>query len=609
MVGMVGTFGFRSGGRHGARPGRLASVAAGLAVTVGVTIAVAPVAGAQDDAPVTLTVGLLQDLASPNVTAGYLVSDYEVWNLQYATLTEKGLDLEVEPGLAESWTSSDDGLTHTYTLRDGLSWSDGTALTADDVVWTIETSRDQEWFNHFSLTAELSAVALDDRTVEITTAVPDPRLPGFDAYILPRHVWEPFAADDVTAHDGLDGVGSGPFTLQAWRSGQDWTMVANPSFHGGAPAVDRIVFRVFTNADAMVAALQAGEIDAAHSVPAGSFATLDADEQIVAVEGEQGTFAELAMNGGEGGLGDGHPALADLTVRQAIHHAIDKDVLVDRVRLGLATAGTTIRVSPDPVWHPELTDEERFAFDPDRARSLLEEAGYVDTDGDGVREMPDGSQPLEFRYAERSEGDTAGPIREFVTGWLADVGIATTVEVLDDTQLYERQIAGEYDLFVWGWSPFADPGTLLSYFTCDQVTRDLEAEGYNDANWCDPEFDELYARQAVELDRDTRIGLVHEMLRLFHERSTYVVLLEEPDLQAYRTDRFEGWTRQPSEVGPVMFSISSPSYAALTPVEGGADDGGLGTGAIIAIVVGAVVVLGGLGLVLARSRAGRDDRE
>ena len=111
---------------------------------LGATV-VGPTAGTSAADPVTLTVGLLQDIDSPNVTVGYTVAAYELWNLQYATLTDKAADdFAVIPGLAETWEASADGLTYTYHLRDGLVWSDGTALTAEDIVWTINTSRDQE---------------------------------------------------------------------------------------------------------------------------------------------------------------------------------------------------------------------------------------------------------------------------------------------------------------------------------------------------------------------------------------------------------------------------------------------------------------------------------
>ena len=143
----------------------------GIAVAALGTMVVSTANASGGDEKVTLTVGLMQDLDSPNPTAGYLVSAYELWNLQYATLTDKAADdFAIEPGLAEKWEASNDGLTYTYTLREGLQWSDGEPLTADDVAWTINTSRDQEWINHAATTANLDAKVIDDRTVLVDQA-------------------------------------------------------------------------------------------------------------------------------------------------------------------------------------------------------------------------------------------------------------------------------------------------------------------------------------------------------------------------------------------------------------------------------------------------------
>ncbi|HEY5890154.1 MAG TPA: ABC transporter substrate-binding protein, partial [Acidimicrobiia bacterium] len=153
-------------------------------VAVFVTLAflaalVAPAAVAQDDSEVILRIGLTQDWETLNPTSGFAVSEYEVWNVHYATLTDKAAaDFEPIPGLAESWTASDDGLTYTYTLREDLKWSDGEPLTADDVVWNINTGRDQEWDNMISTVGNLDAVKIDDRTIEVTSSVPDPKLPN-----------------------------------------------------------------------------------------------------------------------------------------------------------------------------------------------------------------------------------------------------------------------------------------------------------------------------------------------------------------------------------------------------------------------------------------------
>jgi peptide/nickel transport system substrate-binding protein len=455
----------------------------------------------------------------------------------------------------------------------------------------------------------LEATATDERTVEITTSVPDPKLPTMDVYIVPEHIYSEISAEEVLTYDALDGVGSGPYTLEDWTPGQSWTMVANPNYYGwgdDGPEIDRVVFRVFDNLDAMAAALEAGELDAAHNLSFESVEGLEASPDIVVVPGQQGSFAELAMNGMQGGLGDGHPALLDLDVRHAIAMAIDRQTLVDRVLLGQGDPGAALSVSPDTSWRPEITDG--FDFDPDAANALLDEAGYADTDGDGIREMPDGSRDLTFRYVQRSESDYEPAFREFITGWLEDIGIATTVEVYDDTQLTDVIARGEYDLFAWGWTPFVDPDPMLSYFTCDQVTTDPAEPLYNDANWCSEEYDALYEQQKVELDPDRRREIVHEMLQLFYDESTYVVLFYDPDLQAYRTDRFEGWLQQPAEIGPVLFTNSSPTYANLT-VTGEGSGGGTNTALWIAVAVGAALLLGLGGVFALRRRATREERE
>ena len=166
---------------------------------------------------------------------------------------------------------------------------------------------------------------------------------------------------------------------------------------------------------------------------------------------------------------------------------------------------------------PEIPDDQKYEFDLDKAKALLDEAGYEDTDGDGVREMPGGGEPLKMRYAVRSESPTSQPNAEFITGWLKEIGIATTQKVYDDGQLTEVIGKGDYDMFVWGWTPFVDPDPMLSYFTCDQVSQDPEdpTNYYNDANLCDPGYDKLYKQQKVELDQAKRMEIVHEMLARF----------------------------------------------------------------------------------------------
>jgi peptide/nickel transport system substrate-binding protein len=574
---------------------RLAAVVSCLLLLVGIT---AVTAQSQDDGgggeQTVFDVGDPQGIDSMSPLIGVTVAAYEAWNIQYATLTDKAAsDFHTIPGLAESWKGSEDGKTWTYKLRDGLKWSDGKPLTAEDIAWTINTSRDEEWINHSATTVNLDATAQDDTTLVIKSKVPDPKLPTMDVYILPKHIWGKMDADERGKYDGLDGVGSGPFVLEKFEKGQFARFKANPNYWGGKPAIDKVVLRKFNNPDAEVAALRSGELDAAQDLPGAAFDQLADDDDIQTVEGYQGSMTEVAINGGDG-LKKPHPALLDVRVRQAIGHAIDKKTIVARVLAGHGKPTETLSVSPDTSWTPEIPADQVFDFDLDKAKQMLEDAGYKDTDGDGVREMPGGGKPLNFTYYVRSDGETAPEIAEFVTGWLDEIGIATTKKTADDSQLTTIIGKGDYDMFAWGWVPFVDPDPMLSYFTCDQVSSDPEdpSNYYNDANYCDPQYDKLYQQQKVELDRDKREQIVHEMLTRFQQSGTYHVLYTEPELQAYRKGRFEGFVQQPAKVGPVVYQQTSPTYAVLKPAsaESGGDDGG-SSGVIIAIV--AVVLLGG----------------
>jgi peptide/nickel transport system substrate-binding protein len=591
-----------------------ARLLAGTTLLVALVIGVSAISARGQDGPVTFDVGEPQGIDSMSPLIGVVVPAFEAWNLQYATLTDKAAkDFHTIPALAESWKGSEDKLTWTYKLRDGLKWSDGKPLTSEDIAWTVNTSREEEWLNHSAVTANLTATAPDPQTVVIKTSVPDPKLPTMDAYILPKHIWGKMSPEKRDKYEGEDGVGSGPFVLEKFEKGQFARFRANPNYWDGKPAVDRVVLRKFNNPDAMVAALKTGEVDAAWDVPGSAFNRLKKDENVVTNEGYQGGFAEVAINGGDG-LKKPHPALLDPEVRKAIAHAIDKDTLVDRVLAGVGKRAETIIPSPDPSWVPELSKDQIYEFDLDKARSLLEDAGYKDTDGDGVREMPGGGQPLKFTYYSRSDGETGQEIAEFVRSWLDEIGIATTEKVADDSQLTTIIGEGNYDMFAWGWTPYVDPDTMLDYMTCKQVASDPEdpTNYYNDANYCDKEYDRLYAQQKVELDPEKRKEIVHEMLTRWQQSAVYNVLWEEPDAIAYVKDRFTGWVQQPAKTGPVLFSNTSPTYARLKPVTasaaGGGDDDGGGSGGIIAILAVAVVALG-VALVVVTRRRSADERE
>jgi peptide/nickel transport system substrate-binding protein len=584
---------------------RIALVALAIGLLSATAVASTGTATAQDE--VTMTIGLTQPWETLNPLVGFAVSEYEFWNVQYLGLTSRSADdFSPTPGLAEAWVENEPGLSYTYTLRDGLQWSDGEPLTAEDIAWNINTSRDQEWTNYISSVVNLTAEVVDERTVTITSSVPDPKLPAVEIYFVPKHIWEPVSeTGEIESYEALDGVGSGPFVLDDYQSEESLTMVANEHYYDGQRPIDRIIFRYFSNPDAMVAALERGEIDAAHDLPASSMEGLGNNPDIEVVNGLQGGFDEIALNGGAAPT-QPHPALLDLEFRKAINYAIDKEGATEDLWFGLAEPATAISVGADLKWVPEIPEDEQLSYDLEKAIATLDAAGYVDTNGDGIREMPGGGDNIVLRHAVNTDGDLAPEMGELFSGWMNAVGIGVQLDAYDQDQLTGVIIDGTYDSFFWGWTPFVDPNPMLSYFTAAEIGS------YNDANWTNERYEELFLEQREELDPDRRLEIVHEMVRIMYDDAAYIAMWYSGDLQGYRTDRFEGFVRQPAEVGPVLFSNSSPSYASLQPIGGGssADDDDGSNVLTIVIVVAAVAAVLGLGaLAILRRRKSVDDRE
>jgi len=551
-----------------------------LAASLG-AIGIALLAGAgsaAQQATVTFTVGDTQDVDTLNPAVGALVVDYDVWNMHYPTLTRKAAsDFHTIPGLATSWKGSNGGKTWTYKLRPHLRWSDGVPLTSADIVYTINRARKEGWLNYTAFIGNITASAPNARTVVLKTSVSDPRLPGLgDTFIVPKHIYAKISAKNLTKYPATDGVGAGPYTIDKFVKGQYVRLKANPNYWGGKPKVDQVVLRIFSNGDSMVFALKKGEIDAANDIPAADFKGLESSKGMVAVQGQQGSFDELALNGYNGKpsrntkkFSSPNPALKDLRFRQAIAHAIDKEALVSRAYQGIGIPADAMSPGASPEWRPKIPKSLLYDFDLNEAKKILDSAGYKDTNDNGIRNLPHGGADIVLRYLVDSESSYARPISQFVTSWLKDIGIGTKTSTFNESQLTVQIGKGAYDLFTWGWTPFVDPDPELSYFTCSQVAHDASdfTNYYNDSSYCDPGYDKLYAQQRVELNHAKRVAIVHKMLTRFYRSAVYDVLEYSPELQAYRTDRFTGWIRQPAKIGPVLFTNTSPTYANLKPIK------------------------------------------
>jgi peptide/nickel transport system substrate-binding protein len=572
----------------------------------------------------TFTVGIINDVDSLNPFIGILAETYEVWALMYDYLVGYSQkDFSPVPGLAESWQVSDDELTWTYKIHQGVKWSDGQPLTARDAAYTFNRIMKGtfEQTNYGNYVANIKSVtAPDDTTLVMTTKKPSPSMLRLAVPILPEHIWKNIDEKKVSTFDNeKNAVGSGPFKLEERKTGQFVRLSVNKSYWGGAPKIDEVVFRVFNNADAELQALKKGEIDFADQLDPAPFNSLKNTPGITTVPGKYSGFNELAFNTGAAldtgePIGDGHPALKDKRLRQAIAHAVDKQAIVDRVFGGYATPATGVI----PALYANLTfqpaDGEAFNFDLAEANRLLDEAGYKDTNGDKVREMPDGGRPLRFRLLARQESNTSQQSVQFIQGWLRDIGIATDVKVVEENRLTEIIGQGEFDMFEWGWVVEPDPDYQLSTFTCGSRSYKSGGEvtaNLSDSFYCNPAYDKLYEQQKVTIDPAKRAEIVKQMQRMLYVDAPYVVTAYYDDPQAYRSDRFTGFQPQPDPDGVVLFQYGTYSYRNIGPPQAGASgDGDGGSGVPLIPIAAGVAVVGAAGVLLAlRRRSTQDERE
>jgi peptide/nickel transport system substrate-binding protein len=436
-------------------------------------------------------------------------------------------------------------------------------------------------------------------------------------YILPKHIWEPLGDyQDMRQFPNFpDTIGTGPFQLTEYERGEHWTLTANPDYWAGAPTVDEIIIRKYNNEEAMATALRTGEIDYLSSISIDLFESLEGEEGITTHVGPATGFDQMTFNMCdpattsatycEKNPGTGHEALRDPVVRQAISMVIDRDQLVERVLQGYGEAGTTVVPPFAAQWHAE-PESDTQVYDPAAAAQLLDDAGYVDTDNDGVRETPDG-EPLRFRFFLRSESDENQLSGEFIAGWLEDLGIATNITVGSTDDLTEIWYEHDFDLYIWGWLPDPDPDFILSTYTSGQCGV------WSDTCFSNPEYDALYDQQQIATSVEERQAIIEEMQQIVYDAVPEVVLFYSNSLEAYRSDKWEGLVQSPEPQGFLMGQYTPYSELSLRPVGTGGPgttnptggDTGIPAWVWIGVVGGLVVLVTVVTLV----RRGRSDEE
>ena len=444
-----------------------------------------------------------------------------------------------KPAIASSWERSTDGRTWTIQLHEGITFSDGTPVTAGTVKELMEwwNGNDEIAVFQAEILSLESVEVIDDLTLRYTTVDPIINSPDYAwpyTWILPPHIWQGVDAEEIFSFEFDPPVGTGPYVLTEYVPGSHMVLDAREDYYRGTPPIGQIVYTIYPGADALNAALLAGEIDLTLPfLPPESYDILSGGPNITIEEKYPGDTYNLAFN--LSAAGTVHPAILDPAVRKAIDHALDRQRVVDEVFLGHAVTCPS-NWACGPNYDGELNPDLAITpFDPGQASQILEEAGHLDADGDGVRESTSG-QPLEFRLVYASDFPPGQEIAAFISGWLSEIGITVKVEAVDWATWYDVVTSQrDFDMAIDVALGDIDPASMDYWHSCWAA----DAGGYSTSGYCNEEMDALVYEYWFSADEQARWVPMFEAQRMLHEDRPFVILAGPYQIQAYRNDRFE----------------------------------------------------------------------
>ena len=436
------------------------------------------------------------DQLDPHRTSSYF--SFQVLENVFDTLVEPDEHLEMQPALAESWEVSDDQLTWTFDLRDDVVWHDGSPFTAQDVVYSYTRIIDEELANAWRFAAVTEVSAPDDDTVVIEVSAPTPNLlpsiGGFKGMAIVQQ--ENVESGDITTAP----VGTGPFSLADYSTGESIELVANPDWWGGAPEVAGVTFRFVPEPTTAIAELTAGGVHWTDNVPPQRVEQLSGDDALVVESAASNDYWYLAAN-------QAREPFSDVRVRQAISYAIDRDAIAQVTQYGNATVNQ-LAIPETSGWY---TEYDRYAHDPQRAQELLAEAGVTD---------------LEMDLMVTSEYPETVTAAQVIAAQLAEVGITVTPRELDFATWLAEQGEGSYDLLMLGWLGNIDPDDF--YYAQHHSTGSFNFQGYSNA-----EVDALLDEARTETDDDARKALYDAAATQIADDASYVYLYNPDVVQAW----------------------------------------------------------------------------
>ncbi len=436
----------------------------------------------------------------------------------YDTLVIQNEELELDPGLAESWDYVDD-TTILFHLRRGVTWHNGDAFTADDVVWTIERFLSLPAHSAFLLDGILSSVeALDDHTVQLELQFPFAPILNHLAHsslaIMNQNAVE--AAGDDYGTSVV--VGTGPFTFDSWQTGDRVVLQRNDDWWGGDVLPETLVFRPIAEGSVRGIELETGGVDIAYTLPpSDARATENSDRPTHLVPVRTLSTAYIGFNV------QAEPFDNPL-VRQAINHAVDVDLIVETIYTGQAERAVSPISSDVFGANPDL---EPYTYDPELARELLAEAGYADGFSTSIW-TNDNPQRME--------------IAQIVQAELGNIGIQVDVQVVEWGTYLADTAAGLHDMFILGWVTVtgdADYG-LYSLFHSSQF-----GDPGNRTFYANDRVDELLEAARVETDPDTRVSLYAEAQEILQEDAPWIFLIVTTEEHGV-SDAIEGFVPHPA---------------------------------------------------------------
>jgi peptide/nickel transport system substrate-binding protein len=423
--------------------------------------------------------------------------------------------------LADYWEIAPDGRTYTFHLNRNATWHDGVPVTAEDVVFSFDALADETTGSVYTASfvdAVESWRAIDDHTVEMVAT--DARfdfLYTLVAFIVPKHIWGDIPVGEWATDSGATGddpsrvVGSGPFKFGEWRQGELVTLVRNDDYYDKVPYLEQIIRVAWPDQGAVLNAFLNGDVDVTGLEPA-DMPQVEGVEGVTIFEYPTRGFTYLEFNLDP----EVTTMFEDKRVRQAMMLALDRQSVVDDILLGYAE----VAQGPQPVVSYAYAPEEMtttYGFDPERARELLAEAGWTDSDGDGIIDR-DGVA-MSFEYLYPSGSPTSDQLAAYVQDAWKAIGIDAQPRSLEFPALIEATTTDPtFAVAAYGFSWDA---TFIqdAMFGCNQYQV-----GFNDMRYCNPDLDAINAEAKITFDDEQRRDLLVEASNIVNEELPVLVL-------------------------------------------------------------------------------------